>query len=82
MDLEKFNDLQDEYKQKWQAIETAPKDGTDILGIDGRGRMHVVYWKDRYTMWQINSTDGKSHSREIEYWMPLPKPPVNNGNEE
>lgn len=63
---------------KWKTIETAPKDGAAILGIDARGRMHVIYWKDRYTEWQINSTDGKSHSREIEYWMALPRPPENN----
>ncbi len=28
----------------WQPIETAPKDGTKILGCDSNGELAVVHW--------------------------------------
>jgi len=31
---------------EWQSIETAPKDGTDILASTARGLMVVVSWLD------------------------------------
>lgn len=30
----------------WQPIETAPKDGTWILGINNRGNCAVIIWKE------------------------------------
>jgi hypothetical protein len=60
---------------EWKPIETAPKDGTDVLAIwDVPGRLKpygVVWWED-----------GSWHEYDIEnevsdptHWMPLPEPP-------
>ena len=60
----------------WQPIETAPKDGSDILVfLDGNGedfsRIAVVYWRNagfREFAW-----DCQIHTPT--HWQPLPEPP-------
>jgi hypothetical protein len=59
----------------WQPIETAPRDGTEIIvcrRFEGRKFMGVVMWDGRY--WTIDYGfpfyfDNPTH------WMPLPEPP-------
>jgi hypothetical protein len=57
---------------EWQPIETAPKDGSDILAWwNGHA---VISWNARQQSWE--SDDGmvaaKTHPT---HWMPLPEPP-------
>ena len=66
---------------EWQLIETAPKDGTEILGWLKEGKLAVVSFKvtksqsfvgelrDSKSWWKGNVTCTPTH------WMPLPNPP-------
>lgn len=57
----------------WQPIETAPKDGTEILLISRKGRIANGVWVT------ANSNAGfwgwPYIFVEPAYWMPLPPPP-------
>jgi hypothetical protein len=57
---------------KWQPIETAPKDGRQILCAY---RFHpdydVLRWDSEYGDWSTNG--GESFNPA--WWMPLPEPP-------
>jgi hypothetical protein len=57
----------------WQPIETAPKDGTDILVYDN-GVMFVTSWVD------VDGWQGWWETGRVEppptHWMPLPDPPT------
>ena len=55
----------------WQAIETAPKDGTDILTL-WKKRQLVARWSRDYEAW-VCAGDMPFVPT---YWMPLPTPPV------
>jgi Protein of unknown function (DUF551) len=58
---------------KWQAIETAPKDGTEILGYCAIDGIILVYWKSsgwEYS-WGYSNLEPK-----LTHWMPLPEPPI------
>lgn len=59
---------------EWQPIETAPKDGTYILGYgehDHRGHYidAIHWWHDRWTIEWMSGFQRPTH------WMPLPAPP-------
>jgi hypothetical protein len=56
---------------EWRPIETAPKDGIDILVSDGE-RISVAYY-DRY--WWITSWTVEILTFDPTHWMPLPPPP-------
>lgn len=73
---------EEQAKHQWQPIETAPKDGTLILGLDtkvmrGKGAACVMLWARNETtqkhewmnFWNAYRVDGPSH------WQPLPQPP-------
>jgi hypothetical protein len=58
----------------WQPIETAPKDGTPILGFmpkyfRGKGGQSVILWLD------MEWSDMGAHGCDPSHWMPLPRPP-------
>lgn len=57
---------------QWQPIETALKDGTDILAWDGAPC--IVHWEPEFSpaRWVIQH-DGMSAWPT--HWMPLPAPP-------
>lgn len=62
---------------QWQPIETAPKDGTEILTIRSNGYIRNAKWYDnpfgrKDTV--IDDADGKWWS--VTHWMPLPSPPA------
>jgi len=64
----------------WQPIETAPKDGTEILLADERvsgGFMTVVSFEVvEGNDWVWHTNDGISyHEKAFTHWMPLPEPP-------
>ena len=60
---------------QWLPIESAPKDGTEILGHTDVGAL-VLYWdtlSDNPERW----SDGMSrYHRMPTHWMPLPAPPA------
>lgn len=60
----------------WQPIETAPMDGTRVLLATPSGRIADGSFHARYDIWawpyvMVNPT----------HWMPLPEPPVSQGEQ-
>ena len=70
---------------RWQPIESAPKDGTQILvwvvGIEPRPR--IAYWSDRARHGGSVGWFGLQSQHfiglNVTYWMPLPAPPTEKG---
>jgi hypothetical protein len=66
---------------KWQAIETAPKDGGAILVSEGHF-CYCVEWNEEYDWWVVDDNKlGPFRLRGASptHWMPLPHPPVAEG---
>ena len=65
---------------EWQPIETAPKDGTDILVMTGE-TMHVVRWINIHGDFDYWAVDDNKHGpftlrgKAPTHWMPLPETP-------
>ena len=65
---------------EWQPIETAPKNGTDILVATGE-TMHVVRWINIHGDFDYWAVDDNKHGpftlrgKAPTHWMPLPEPP-------
>ena len=57
----------------WQPIETAPKDGTDILIWDNDFGCMVVNWS--YRRWWASHDSEDNYWPEPTHWMHLPPPP-------
>ena len=63
---------------EWQPIETAPRDGTDIIVYrpNAKPNVHIPqvgidYWSKRLgNVWALSND-----RQQPTYWMPLPKPP-------
>lgn len=58
----------------WQPIETAPRDGTPVLGYmpsyyQGKGGRSVILWLDGEWF------DNRAFATDPSHWMPLPDPP-------
>lgn len=77
---------------EWQTIETAPKDGSLCLVINGNEGGYLTephqigtaffglasYEDDSFKPeWKSNACCDEISSYEPTHWMPLPKPPVN-----
>ena len=71
----------------WRPIETAPKDGSEILLFEKYIDVPFVgYWSERSNQWEADRShytvkgDGVVESSlcqsDILHWMPLPKPPT------
>lgn len=67
---------------EWQPIETAPKDGTEIILCDSLS--YAGYWENDPNYWQeigwqeADSRQGhfiSRHPQSPTHWMPLPEPP-------
>ena len=69
---------------EWKPIETAPKDGTRILGWDGCEVVTLDYQPPyRYPehleykeIWYQESDSGRASVFYPTHWMPLPEPPM------
>lgn len=76
---------------EWQPIETAPKDGSDIIAFFPAENKHgidnfhpqviaVVSFQER-GWWEISNVSGWEMETEIDshegptHWMPMPEPP-------
>jgi hypothetical protein len=62
---------------EWQPIETAPKDGTDIIVSDSGELVSVAFFCEDTEMWfDSMNHNGYDHTvRNPTHWMPLPAPP-------
>jgi hypothetical protein len=65
---------------EWQPIETAPKDGTDIVvtcGPENDPMYGVAYWdKNAWRLWWSDTATGKSRPHTWPtLWLPLPPLP-------
>lgn len=58
----------------WQRIETAPKDGTEVLVWVAAKRKRMVMSFDR--KWAAWITSPGRYSYQPTFWMPLPPTPV------
>lgn len=65
---------------EWQPIETAPRNGEDILVWDGKGAGVVCFmrFQDGTTRWCMG-TDSCGVTmfarQQLTHWMPIPEPP-------
>jgi hypothetical protein len=61
---------------EWQAIETAPKDGTPIIGWDGYD-MSTCYWKAYENQWRLCVPGFRAQDADFEpvMWQPCPESP-------
>ena len=67
-------------KHKWQPIETAPKDRTDILIWDRCYCCHRIAHYSEINDDDFRWTDGQYFFRDVTQWMPLLRPPEENKN--
>lgn len=71
---------------QWQPIETAPRDGTQILGFAEWEGMIVCNWLDCSEIWEqspkyawaknYDTVDMSYETFDPTHWMPLPLPPI------
>lgn len=63
--------------ENWLPIETAPKDGTPVLGY-ADGDYAVVRWHQLLDSWQLTQTGSWAEDGEWSpiFWRPLPAAPV------
>jgi hypothetical protein len=59
-------------QQQWQPIDTAPKDGTDVLLLLTGGSKRVGNWARLRACWSV---DALPPVPTPTHWMPLPPPP-------
>lgn len=61
----------------WQPIETAPKDGKEILVIYCRQMncMQLVSFNKTHKYWQSKGRPELGLENNATHWMPLPEPP-------
>jgi len=62
----------------WQPIETAPKDGTDILVGYGRQSsfpMKIVWFNTLHKFWSHYGDAVLGLENNATHWLPIPPPP-------
>lgn len=63
----------------WFPIETAPKDGTEILVHTKYGNFYVVSYDDVFSApWRVRNDEGLGEKTPT-HWMPLPEAPNGGG---
>lgn len=58
----------------WRPIDTAPKDGTEVIGLYGRKKI-ALCWYFRPSSNTEGWLDQNGNARRPTHWMPLPPPP-------
>lgn len=72
----KFDAAEKDAVMEWQPIETAPKDGTEILVHTRYGNFYVVGYDDVFSApWRVRNDEGLTETAPT-HWMPLPPPPI------
>lgn len=68
----------------WQPIETAPKDGSDVLAVYGRqgNVMQIVRWNALHGFWQSKGEPEIGFTSNATGWMPLPPAPNQPGEQQ
>jgi hypothetical protein len=56
---------------EWQPIETAPRDGTEVIGYTTYSVFNIEFVSFKRGYWQ----DRMSHHFDPDFWMPLPPQP-------
>lgn len=64
---------------RWRPIETAPKDGTEILAFCPKAGTHCVFWESGY--WREKASF-LGLRNEPTHWIPLPAPPADDAMQE
>lgn len=59
----------------WKTIDSAPKDGRDILVYDRQRYITIVQWDEYYSKWVVSDYDAFT-ACDATHWMPLPEPPI------
>ena len=59
---------------EWKPIETAPKDGTPILGVADR-EITTIFWCEDYWSLCVSGAFAEDGEWTPTHWMPLPVPP-------
>lgn len=59
--------------QQWQPIETAPRDGSEVLLGWDSGHVTSGFWERQYWLTCVGPYQG---SQAPQYWQPLPSPPA------
>jgi hypothetical protein len=54
----------------WQPIESAPKDGTEVL-VHDEGAVVIAWWSEEHAAWMEHGP----MKPPPQHWMPLPTPP-------
>lgn len=61
----------------WQPIETAPRDGTNILLWDDRdGTVCAAAWNPSRKAWVASGTEDNLFWVELTHWRQSPEPPT------
>jgi hypothetical protein len=60
----------------WQPIETAPKDGTNVLVLWRYGGCSVLFCRHD-GFWDDGDFNSSIPESDLTHWMPLPPPPTN-----
>lgn len=61
---------------EWRDIDSAPKDGTEVLVTEVVYSPFVAYWSGTFKRW---SAEGSHDYCSPTHWMPLPPPPERKG---
>lgn len=61
----------------WQPIETAPRDGTEVL-LFWKGGGCGVYHFNHYGNWDDGDYSSHMTDDDFSHWMPIPEPPETN----
>lgn len=68
-----WRDVPTEPPTQWQPIETAPRDGSNVLVYED-GAITVVFWDEG--AWRHPYKGGKTTWPNVTHWQPLPEPPA------